>query len=172
MSTQRREDRATPSDEGPLPGAPVSLAACNLHGSRGQFGKRIFPLPGAGFPCKRRWPNGPAGHSGTRPDPQKAQRQGCVAELPRMAATDSLQSDHRNQHRAWPVQLDIHLGWPPLKQAAARRPLRNIPSGVPLVPIPAVTARLHPALPWDPAALSCRTERYDGKRDLHFQHAA
>jgi hypothetical protein len=27
-------------------------------------------------------------------------------------------------------------------------------------------------LPQLPAALSCRRERHDGKRNLHFQHAA
>jgi hypothetical protein len=32
--------------------------------------------------------------------------------------------------------------------------------------------RLHPSLPQVPAASGCRTERYDGKRDLYLQHAA
>jgi hypothetical protein len=37
---------------------------------------------------------------------------------------------------------------------------------------PSLPARLHPILPRVTAAYRCRTERYDGKRDLYIQHAA
>jgi len=40
------------------------------------------------------------------------------------------------------------------------------------IPSPSGFARLHPALPQIPAGTSRWTERYDGKRDLYFQHAA
>jgi len=38
-------------------------------------------------------------------------------------------------------------------------------------PFPARGSRIHPALPWAPVAQCRRTERQDGKRNLHFQHA-
>ena len=44
-------------------------------------------------------------------------------------------------------------------------------SSLPLIPFPLPHSRLHWTLPLDPAQLD-RAERYDGKRDLYFQHAA
>ena len=93
------------------------------------------------------------------------------AGAPGWVATNSRRSDRRNQQRVRLVDLYIRFGSPPLRQAAAGRPLLKSSSDFPPDPSPAVLARLHPALPQAPAAMRCRTERYDGKRDLHFQHA-
>ena len=93
------------------------------------------------------------------------------AGAPGWVTTNSRRSDRRNQQRVRLVDLYIRFGSPPLRQAAAGRPLLKSSSDFPPDPSPAVLARLHPALPQAPAAMRCRTERYDGKRDLHFQHA-
>jgi hypothetical protein len=93
------------------------------------------------------------------------------AGAPGWVTTNSRRSDRRNQQRVRLVDLYIRFGSPPLRQAAARRPLLKSSSGFPPDPSLAVFARLHPALPRVPAAMRCRTERYDGKRDLYFQHA-
>ena len=94
------------------------------------------------------------------------------AGAPGWVTTNSRRSDRRNQQRVRLVDLYIRFGSPPLRQAAAGRPLLKSSSDFPPDPSPAVLARLHPALPRVPAAMRRRTERYDGKRDLHFQHAA
>jgi hypothetical protein len=52
------------------------------------------------------------------------------------------------------------------------RSSRTIRSSYPPISSPSGFTRLHPALPQAPSAMSCRTERYDGKRDLYFQHPA
>ena len=91
---------------------------------------------------------------------------------PDRVSTNFPRSDRRNQQRVRLLVLFVCHGSPPLRQAAARRPLLRRHSGDSSDPSPAVLARFHPTLPWVPAAMSCRTERYDGKRDLHFQHAA
>ena len=45
-------------------------------------------------------------------------------------------------------------------------------SSLPPIPFPTGTTRLHLTLPQAPAAYQRRAERYDGKRDLYFLHAA
>jgi hypothetical protein len=86
---------------------------------------------------------------------------------PARVATVSLQSTSRSQQHVRTL-----LGSPPSGQVTARRVLRRRSLGCPQIHPPAVCSRLHPTLPWAPAGLGRRTERYDGKRDLHFQHAA
>lgn len=93
-------------------------------------------------------------------------------EAPEWVAANSPRSDRRNLQSIRLVVLLVRHGSPPLRQAAKRRPVLKRSSGDSLNSSPAVLARLHPSLPRVPAALHCRTERYDGKRDLHFQHAA
>jgi hypothetical protein len=85
-----------------------------------------------------------------------------------MAVRAALRQDDRNQQRV------RHLcpALPPLRQAAAHRPILDRRTGYPPTHFPAVFALLHSTLPQGPAAFCCRTERYDGKRNLHFQHAA
>jgi hypothetical protein len=93
---------------------------------------------------------------------------------PQREATNSLQLDSctsRYVQAVWPEILrgELPVGGasrPISSSTAARR------SSLPLIPLPSVLVSLHPALPQFPAARGSRTERYDGKRDLHLQHAA
>jgi hypothetical protein len=88
-------------------------------------------------------------------------------------ATNSLQSDYRFTPLFRPVfSLACKGSAPP--GAALQLTARPAASGSSLPPIPAppVCARLHLAWPWVPASASSRTERYDGKRNLHLQYAA
>jgi hypothetical protein len=93
---------------------------------------------------------------------------------PHWEATNSLQLDSCISRYFELVAPAIRRGPPPVWEAgytvtgltASRR------SSLPLYPHPPVLENIHPALPQFPAADRSRTERYDGKRDLHFQHAA
>ena len=96
----------------------------------------------------------------------------AISILPALAATNSLPSDHRKQQPVRLVFFDVRMGSPPLGKASTLRPKLERPPGYPPIPFFADRARFYPTLPRVPAALSCRTERYDGKRNLHFQHAA
>ena len=109
----------------------------------------------------------------------------CPALLPVITAPSTLPQDHRNKQYV----RSFCPSSPPLRQGAAHRPSFNCLIGYPLIFSPAVFARLHPTLPLVPAARPvssatktrrrgpecggrCRTERYDGKGNLHLQHAA
>ncbi len=63
---------------------------------------------------------------------------------------------------------------PPSRAAlgAATGTLAALRSSLSLIPSPSGLARLHPALPQFPAGKRRWTERYDGKGNLHLQHAA
>jgi hypothetical protein len=87
---------------------------------------------------------------------------------PALAVTNPLESDHSNQQ---PVR-HLRRGRLPERLASALSPSRQLHFGRPPILSPARCARVHPALPWVRLALRCRTERYDGKRNLYFQHAA
>jgi hypothetical protein len=93
---------------------------------------------------------------------------------PHWEATNSLQSDSCISMYVQVVAPEIRRGSPPIWGAGrtVSNPTASRRSSLPLVPLPPVLESLHPALPQFPAAKSSRTERYDGKRDLHFQHAA
>ena len=97
-----------------------------------------------------------------------------TTHLPAIAARNTLQQDTRNQQNV----RSFCPGSPPLGRAAGLSPLRLIGYrlfGYPAIPSPAVFARIHPTLPDVPAARHgglCRTERYDGKGNLYFKHAA
>jgi hypothetical protein len=84
-------------------------------------------------------------------------------------ATNSLQSDHLFAQLAPFVEQGIRRGSPPTGTATRSAGSR---SSLPLTPIPSVLASVHPSLLSHPAGKCRWTERYDGKRDLHFQHAA
>jgi hypothetical protein len=73
-------------------------------------------------------------------------------------ATDSLQKD------SIPVRLVRH-GYSPQASTAYRSSL----SPISILP---GSARFHLTLPQDPAGYCRWAERYDGKRNLHFKHAA
>ena len=92
---------------------------------------------------------------------------------PDRVSTNSLRSDRRNQQRVRLVVLFVRHGSPPLRQAAQAEAVSQASFRAFAQTRPCrLRARLHPALPRVPAAMNGRTERYDGKRDLHFQHAA
>jgi hypothetical protein len=172
MSTQRREDRGAPTTKIRWQERRSRLRLAICADRAGSLGNEFPTSPARSFPASVARRTAPPVDTVPYPNPQEAQQQSWVAGFPGMAATNSLRSDHPTQQHAWPVQLNIRFGSPPLRQAAARRPLCSLPSGVPPIHFPAVSARLHPTLPRVPAAKRCWTERYDGKRDLHFKHAA
>jgi hypothetical protein len=82
----------------------------------------------------------------------------------RFSATGSVQT---TAHTAF-----SHRFTPPFGRATL--PIRLIvpPANTLLTPSPADLTRFHQTSPLEPAALSRRTERYDGKGNLHLQHAA
>jgi hypothetical protein len=100
------------------------------------------------------------------------------------AARITLRQDDRSQQQS---RYDCP-GSPPLGLPAAHSPAVDCLTGSPVNPLPAVFARLHRTLPHvpavrhvSPATKTCRrgpqcggfrTERYDGKGNLHFKHAA
>src|ERR1700691_1056902 len=93
---------------------------------------------------------------------------------PGISATNSLQSGHRFTQ---PVRQEIcrpSPSSPPTR--AARSAIAGAPatcrSSLPLTPAPSVLVHVHPSLVHIPAGKCRWTERYDGKRDLHFLNAA
>jgi hypothetical protein len=99
---------------------------------------------------------------------------GSGADAPRGAqdgvATDSLLSDHRFKAIARP---DRHRGSPPLRAACHERAAtaKHWLSSLHIPQLPARTRPL-PTLPHAPAGENRWAERYDGKGNLHIQHAA
>jgi hypothetical protein len=89
-------------------------------------------------------------------------------------ATNSLQSDYRNTQLVRLVPSNTRLGFPPPggSRHAVAVTLKSFGSSSLHIPSSSGLARLHPSLPRVPAVMNSRTERYDGKRDLHLQHAA
>jgi hypothetical protein len=158
MSTQRREGRVTLAMKIRRMVVRLSLRLLD-------FGKRVSTGEGSSSLLQARAPA------------QDAERRTAPPESPVCAATSSLQTDlsarRAGWHDAgWLDQVHIPLGSPPLKRTTlGMLPLWGSPGSV-AIHFPAVNSRLHRALPLAPAAECCRTERYDGKRDLHFQHAA
>ena len=72
------------------------------------------------------------------------------------------------------VRLDVLSASPPSRVArfTAFGTMADHGPFLSLIPSPSGLSHPHPALPQAPAG-GCRwTERYDGKRDLHLQHAA
>ncbi len=129
------------------------LAARLLQGTRGEFGGQIPLFAGARTLCKSRWSNGPAGRSG--PDGHKL----SVIGLPQPAARSAC--FHRHPH--WFAALGKDLETEAISRASPRLSVH---------PFLRRSCAPHPTLPRVPAAIGCRTERYDGKRNLYFQHAA
>jgi hypothetical protein len=94
---------------------------------------------------------------------------GQTAYSPAMATRSTLQQDTRSDARNQRPVRSFCPGSPPVRQAASLSPFF---SADPPTPSPAVFARVHPTLPHVPAAFGYRTERYDGKGNLYFKHAA
>ena len=87
-------------------------------------------------------------------------------------ATKSLQSDHHQIRLARPARTapqDIRRDFAP--PGSADRTVRRR-SSQPHIPFPSVFDCLHSSCPQFPRGYASRTERYDGKRDMYFQHAA
>ena len=151
MSTQRRDDRGTRRAEtGPgEAGSAWRLQSCMDR--TGSCGERLFASRA------RNLARIAAGE--TAP----------LARLPMYEAKKFLRSDPRKQQRF--VRL-FRIGPPPREPAAMPKPFVDRSSGDPPLLSPIHGARLHRTLPRVPAALSCRTERYDDKGNLYLQHAA
>jgi hypothetical protein len=101
-------------------------------------------------PVPFRWIDHASAYGLTAP-PQRLGTRGRVA-------TDSLQKDR------YVVRLVRH-GYSPEGSTA----YRSFLSPISILP---GFARFHLTLPQDPAGIRRWAERYDGKRDLHFKHAA
>jgi hypothetical protein len=93
---------------------------------------------------------------------------------PHREVTNSLQLDSCTSRYFELFAQEIRRGSPPVWEVGLTNPslTANRRSSLPLIPRPSVLELLHPALLQFPAANRSRTERYDGKRNLHFQHAA
>ena len=146
MNTERRDGRSAPTTE--------IARWSRRHGSRVALGddRKLRSEQADAIPLTWSFP---------------ASASGPLAYSPSLAARSTLEQGIRKQQ---PVR-SIRLGSPPLGQAARLRPLLDCLTGYP-PNSPAVFARFPRTLPHVPAALGCRTERYDGKRNLYFQHAA
>jgi hypothetical protein len=105
---------------------------------------------------------------GTAPPPE-------VTWLPiAWTATNSLQSDYRTTQLVRQDFRRTSRSSPPF--GAARSAIIGTPatrrSSLPLIPSPSALVSVHPSSPNNPAGKCRWTERYDGKRDLHFLNAA
>jgi len=93
---------------------------------------------------------------------------------PEWLATNSLQLGHRTTQLVRQEICRPSHSSPPIR--AGRHATNGTPatrrSSRPLTPSPSVLERLHSTLPPLPAGKCRWTERYDGKRDLHFLNAA
>ena len=89
-------------------------------------------------------------------------------------ATSSLQLERRNTRlvRLALRSIGLSLAAPQGRPASDSRPVSVFRVILFAQPYPSGFAHFHPSSPQLPAAVSCRTERYDGKRNLYFQHAA
>jgi hypothetical protein len=150
MSTQRRDSRWAPTTE---------IGRRSLrYGSRLAQGKDLANRSKQANAVLPTW---------SFPAPNASDRMVCPAtHLPAMAARNPLQQDTRNQQHV----RSLCPGSPSLGRTARSSPLRLI--GYPPIPSPAIFARLHRTPPDVPAASRSRTERYDGKGNLYFKHAA
>jgi hypothetical protein len=159
MSTQRRENGTTPA---------ATIYRRGARDRRQRDSTDIVTNMGCIWPVLLAWLARAIATVGTAP-PQAANRLHTS-----WLATKSLQSDHRTiqlvrqdfrRHSRssppFPAGLSATIGIPATRRSSPR-----------FTPIPSVFECLHPFRPQTPAG-ECRwSERYDGKRDLYFQHAA
>ena len=90
-------------------------------------------------------------------------------------ATNFLHSDYQYRQLVRPVLKADRRGSPPfrVRRRAALGKLASPRSSIPHIPYPSGPEYLHRTLPVKaPAGSSRRAERYDGQRDMYFQHAA
>jgi len=89
-------------------------------------------------------------------------------------ATEFLHSDYQYRQLVQPALKADRSGPPPprvLRRAALGK-LASPRSSLPHIPYPSGPVYFRRSLPNAPAADCRRAERYDGQRDLYFQHAA
>ncbi len=93
---------------------------------------------------------------------------------PFRTATNFLQSDRPLRQLVQPAFRAGRRGSPPFGVGcrAAFETLASPRSSFLFVPFPSGLERFHLSLPQFPAGYRRRAERYDGKRDMYFQHAA
>ncbi len=89
-------------------------------------------------------------------------------------ATEFLHPDYQYRQLVRPVLKADRRGSPPprVRCRAALGKLASPRSSLPHIAYPSGPVYLHRPLPNAPAASCRRAERYDGQRDLYFQHAA
>jgi len=95
-------------------------------------------------------------------------------------ATEFLHSDHHTRQLVQPVPEADRRGSPPprVRSRAAQGKQASPRSSIPRIPYPSGFVSIHRTLPQGPQGPQApdgdcrRAERYDGKRDMHFQHAA
>jgi hypothetical protein len=159
MRTQRRENRWQSSRS----------TECAAHGG-------IYLPLGSGDSGQAR-PASVALHARAGATVGTAPQETTYRLLPAWLATNSLQSDSRMIKFVWLVHQNIRhssRSSPPAgngNRSASGAPATHV-ALLPHIPFSSGFARLHPTLPLDPAGQCRWTERYDGKRDMHFQHAA
>jgi hypothetical protein len=176
MSTQRREDRPTPatrnirgvhryiSNPAAVNGPREFRSASRPSGRPERDGYTLISTVASDLV--------PAGGIAAPPVELALLYNGIMMPLG-VPAAPSLQSDCCNKTTRWACSrgnlpwLVAPQGWTPRNRIAVSSSNGSSESICPALP-----ARLHPSLPRVPAALSCRTERQDGKRDLYIQHAA
>jgi hypothetical protein len=158
MSTQRRENRSTPATKTYRRGFRYRWQRTSCTGRARTLGT-VFLTPGARHGCA-------IANGGTAPP-----------EFPARLATDSLHSGYRIVQPVRFVQIvgqDFRHGSPPFGAGPGRS--TGTPaihgSSPPHIPFPSGLVSLHPALPQVPAGRRRWAERYDGKGNLHLQHAA
>lgn len=127
----------------------------------------------SGGPGDRSWSQGwkASGHASPSPDARPGRADASGGTAPAWLATNSLQSDYFIEQL---VRQDIRRGLPPpgaRSRAATGVPATRRSSLLP-ISIPPGFASFHPTSPQAPAGNRHWAERYDGQRDLYFQHAA
>jgi hypothetical protein len=189
MSTQRREIRSTPQTK-TCPWGPRFRWQRSDCTANAEASEAMFPAPNLRHVHA-------SANGGTAPPVLLVRFHPSDENLSpgTPAATNSLQLDYRSAGLVWFCQFvllfqlmqlvqlvysvrllrqKIRLGSPPswaLRRTATGTPA-TFGSFLPHIPIPSGSAFFYPALPQIPAGRRRWAERYDGKRDLHLQHAA
>ncbi len=181
MSTQRRASRSTPSTKVYRGGiwdttTPATRTCrrgpwCSLQPTGCMEGEGSLALSSSGLPGSSLLFSAISAQIDHADSSGGAAPRGFRRKL---TSTDSLQSDYRNTRLDRLVALNIRRGSPPSRAGhrAEAVTLKSFGSSFPPIPFSSGFARFHLSLPRVPAALRRRSERYDGKRDMYFQHAA
>jgi len=152
MSTQRREDRSNPA-------TGIGSLVCGIR-------ERIRCMSPA-VAVRDFNPGLNARHDHARSFAETARPMDLAT-----SATTSLPMDH--PHRKFVSPAHAARWTSPRSSGSIAKLIRQATrrTFLPLIPIPPDSALLRQTLPQDPAAESRRAERYDGKGNLYFKHAA